>query len=200
MTTAIATKIRRKRCSECGELKDEVLGKQRLCEDCEQDRDYCRICDYWYSGYGDGCRHIQWSNELGLLVGSGSDHVEASDHRESFDFLLSKFAPLKTWEWDGDGKPLLPELRRLIRANRFWTQWHGPLIGGPPDLALRYSVRGRDCCLELRDIRASEQVAWGEESIEKMQLGMSWLTSLDSKTKESNRITSEWIEQFLAKA
>lgn len=200
MTTATATKTRRKRCSECGELKDKVLGRQRLCEECEQDRDYCRICDYWHSGRGNGCRHIQWSNELGLLVGSGSDHIDAKDHRESFDLMLSKFAQFKTWEWNSDGKPLLPELCRLIKANRFWAQWHGPLIGGYPDLALRYSVRGQDYGLELRNITSSEQLAWGDEAIEQMQLGMSWLTSLDSKAKQANQITAEWIEQFLAKS
>jgi len=194
MTTAIATPKRRKRCSECGELKEEVLGRQRLCEKCEQDKTYCRICDEWSTD--PDCRHVGWSDEHGCCCGCGTWDIDAKDHKESFLVLLDKFSPL-TCGYD-EPKPLLPELLKLIEKNRFWTQWHGPLIGGYPDLALRYSVRGRDYCPELRDIRASEQLAWGEEAIEEMQLGMAWLTSLDSKTKEANKITAGWIREFLA--
>lgn len=196
---------RRKRCSECGELRHDVLGRQRLCEKCEEGKDYCTVCDEWEDrSCGDGCRHVQWSNECGCNCGCGSDHVEADAHRESFLVLLKHFAPLQVqhMNWDGDNftytyDPMLPQLLKLIDGNRFWTQWHGPLIGGPPDLALRYSVRGHDWCPTLRDISATEQLEWGEEAIDQMQLGMSWLTSLDKRTKAANRLTAKWMREFM---
>jgi hypothetical protein len=194
MTTA-TKKQRRKRCSECGELKDDVDGRQRLCEECEQDKDYCHICDEWVDrAWGAGCRHVGWSNEIGCCCGCGTTHINAEAHKESFVELLKRFKPLK----DDKGNPLLPRLAKQIAANNFWTQWQGPMIGGPPNLALRYRWPGRnDWYPTFADIDPSTQLAWGDEAIEAMQLGMSWLTSLDRKSIQANKITAKWIREFL---
>lgn len=65
---------------------------------------------------------------------------------------------------------------------------------------LRYEVPGRDdgWCTWFANIRASTQLDWGDDAIEAMQLGMAWLTSLDDKSKEANKITAGWIREFLA--
>lgn len=193
MTASVTGKLtRRRRCSECGELKDEVLGKQRLCEKCEQDKTYCTVCDYWYSGYGGGCRHVQWA---GCNCGCGTWDIEPKDHKESFMLLLEKLRPL-TCLWET--RSLLPELLSLIEADNFWTCWHGPLIGAPPALALKFEkdFGTHKGVLELCDISGSQQEDWGEEAIDALQLGMSWLTSLDSKTKDANKITAGWMREF----
>lgn len=192
-------KTRRKRCSECGELKGSVAGRQNLCDECEQGRTYCTVCDEWKDrAWGGGCRHVGWSDELGMECGCGASELTAEDHRDSFALLLSKFAALKVHDWDKPPRPLLPDMLTLIEANNFWTTWHGPMIGGPPDLALRYEkvFPTHTANVTLKDIYASEQESWGAEAIEEMQLGMAWLTSLDDTTKDANRITAGWIRQF----
>src|SRR4051812_21373188 len=137
MTTKTIT--RRKRCSKCNGLSDTVQGRQRLCESCESEMSYCKICDeYEDRAWGGGCRHVGWHD--GMSCGCGTYDVGADDHKESFFVLLKHLAPLK----DDDGDPLLPRLAKQIAANNFWTQWHGPMIGGPPDLSLKYKVPGRD--------------------------------------------------------
>lgn len=196
MTTATTT--RRRRCSECGELKPDVDGRQRLCADCEDGKSYCQICDEWKDrAWGGGCRHVGWSDEHGCECGCGTSDIEPKDHRESFEALLAKFAGMTFYDYKRSATlPLLPELRRLIAKNNFWTYWHGPMIGGPPDLGLRTRVR-KDYCPIWCDISSSEQEAWGDEAIEAMQLGMAWLCSLDSKTKAANKLTVQWIDEFL---
>lgn len=193
-----ATKTRRKRCSECGELKHEVLGKQRLCEDCEEGKSYCTICDEWVDrAWGGGCRHVGWNDALGCECGCGADSgIDADDHKKSFGELLKRFSPLK----DDEGNPLVPRLLRQIESNNFWTCWHGPLIGSPPDLGLMHKRQfpTHTSCWGFRDIRCSEQEAWGSEAIDAMQLGMAWLTSLDSESAEANKITAGWIREFLS--
>jgi hypothetical protein len=192
------TTTRRRRCSECGELKHNVDGKQRLCEDCEQDRTYCQICNYWHGAWGDGCRHVQWCAASGCNCGCGTDEIEPDEHRESFYVLLSKFAAMTYYDFRRGKLPLLPELRRLIAKNNFWTCWHGPLIGAPPDLALRTQLR-KSCYITWHDIRYTEQEAWGAKAIDAMQLGMAWLCSLDSsKTKAANALTVQWIDEWMA--
>lgn len=197
MVSAITPKKqRRKRCSECGELKDDVQGKQRLCEECEQDKDYCQICDEWADRAYGGCRHVGWVNDPGCCCGCGTTDITAEDHKESFCELLERLAPLKVYDSDD---PLLPRLLAQIEANNFWTFWHGPMIGGPSDLDLRYEVPGRDgWCTWFAQIPAEVQLDWGDEAIEAMQLGMGWLTSLDHRSMEANAITALWIREFLA--
>ena len=201
-----ATLTRRNRCSYCHELKPDVSPDSKLCESCEQDHTYCHVCDAWNSPYGNGCRHIGWSDEYGCNAGCGTYDISAEEHRESFDVLLAKFAPLRYREHEADLPlvsnmlPLLPRMRELISENNFWTQWHGPLIGGYPDLALRYEIPGRDFYPTLRDIRASEQLGWGDEAIEQMQLGMAWLTSLDHKSVDANRLTAQWIDEWMQRS
>lgn len=195
-----ATKTRRRRCSECGELKHEVLGRQKLCEECEHDREYCTICDAWE--HSDSCcRHVQWSDEFGCCCGCGTNHIEAESHLASFEALLEKLEPLRCgWTYSAN-MPLLPEMSRLIAANNFWTFWHGPLIGAPPNVAFKYEerVRGKLQVFELIDIRGSDQEDWGEEAIEEMQLGMAWLTSLDDRSTKANALTAQWIDEYLAR-
>ena len=193
--TAIATKAaRRKRCSECGELKDDVVGRQKLCSECESGMTYCKVCDEWTSREGDGCRHVQ--DGCGCNCGCGTWEIDAEAHKESFEVLLSKLAPLKDY-WGKE--PLVPAMLRFIRANNFWTFWHGPLIGGPPALAFKYQedFGTHKSVLYLADIPASTQIGWGAKAIDAMQLGMSWLTSLDDKTFEANKITAKWIREFM---
>lgn len=195
MTTQ--TIIRRKRCSECNELKDDVAGRQRLCSECEQGKSYCEVCDEWEDrSWGDGCRHVQWDDDGGFECGCGAEGIKADDHKESFFVLLSKLAPLKVYCED---EPLVPEMVRYIKANNFWTFWHGPIIGAPPDLAFKYEriFPKHKSVLTLAEIPCFVQEAWGEEAIDAMQLGMAWLTSLDSKSKEANKITVGWIQEFL---
>jgi len=189
------SKTRRKRCSECGELKDDVDGRQRLCERCEEGKTYCQICDeHMNTSWGDGCRHLRWVDGLGN-AGCGSTGINAEEHHESFLALLRHLEPLKTY----DDKPLLPAMQALIAENRFWTQWQGSLIGGPPDLALRYSVKNSDWCPDLYTIRSATQLAWGEKAIDAMQVGMAWMTSLDERSKAANKLTAGWIDDFMAK-
>lgn len=153
---------RRKRCSECGELKpaDDVIGRQKICGDCEEGMHYCSVCDEWMH---DECRHICWSDG-GYHVGCGATDVDAEYHKDSFQRLMRLFASMTCSEYAGDGKyiekPLLPKLLAEIEANNFWTQWHGPMIGGPPDLALKHDFRP-DCPLDFHDIRSDEQESWG---------------------------------------
>jgi hypothetical protein len=197
------TTTRRRRCSHCGELKTEVLGRQRLCEDCEQDMTYCQVCDEWCDRtWGDGCRHVQWNDDIGY-AGCGSTEVNADAHRESFMALAtalralscSRYVPSRS---EFESRPLLPAMRRLIASDNLWTCWCGPLIGGPPSLDLRYEKKfpKHTSVLTLRTIEPREQLAWGEQ-IEKMQLGMAWLTSLDSETTKANRLTARWISGIL---
>lgn len=197
MTTK--TKQRRKRCSECGELKHDVLGRQKLCEKCEEDKDYCQVCDEWLDrSWGDGCRHVQWSNEIGCCCGCGTTHISMEAHKDSFMLLLAKLTPIEV-EFHPEQR-LLERMAEEIAANNFWTRWHGPLIGAPPDLEFHYEkdFGTHKSVLSLCDIRYTAQEAWGEEAIEKMQLGMAWLTSLDDKTTEANKLTAYWIRAYLA--
>lgn len=187
----MATQTRRKRCSGCGELKENVEGRQRLCEDCEEGKDYCAICDEWLDRCWEGCRHVVWSS--GLYVGCGSTLVSPEDHHDSFVVLLQALKPLKTMS---EGKPLLPALRKQIAKHAFFTQWHGPLIGQAPDLSLRYEA-AKDIFCSLAEIPYEVQEGWGETAIAAMQLGMAWLTSLDDRTKSANKKTAEWIDGFL---
>lgn len=192
MTTP-AKATRRKRCSECGEcgeLKDDVIGRQNLCSECELA--YCKICDEWN---GD-CRHVGWDNSGGFECGCGALGTAADDHKEGFFKLLATFSHLKDY-WGKE--PLLSAIRRQVKANNFWTQWHGPIIGSAPALAMYYEkdfgTHKSNLC--LADIPASEQEAWGWEAIDGMQLGMSWLSSLDDKSIEANKLTAKWIREFM---
>lgn len=201
MLSTTSKPVRRKRCSECEELKDDVLGRQKLCFDCEQNMRYCKVCDEWTHSESDGCRHVGWDNEGGHECGCGTDHIEAKDHKESFLLVLRKLRPLKgEMHPDFKSEPLLVPLLRLIEANRFWTCWHGPMIGEPPALALKYTW---DNCStgpywELCDIPCHVQEKWGRKAINAMQLGMAWLTSLDGKSVEANQLTATWLKEFLA--
>lgn len=199
------TATRRRRCSHCNELKAEVLGRQRLCEDCEQDMTYCQVCDEWRDRtWGDGCRHVQWVGDIGQ-AGCGSTEIEADAHRESFVILATVLRSLSYSHYipsrsKFESRPLLPAMQRLIAANNFWTRWCGPLIGGPPSLDLCYEKKfpKHTSVLTLHTIEPNEQLSWGDR-IEAMQLGMAWLTSLDSETTKANRITARWIAGILKK-
>src|SRR5437763_992142 len=120
-----------KRCTECGEVKDDVLGKQDLCGDCENRMVYCQVCDE----YSHECRHVGWINDFGCHCGCGTQDIKADDHKESFVEVLKALAPLKDY-WGKE--PLVRAMLRFIKANNFWTFWHGPMIGWPPTLGFRY--------------------------------------------------------------
>lgn len=187
------------RCSRCKELKDDVQGRQRLCSECEEDMSYCKVCDEWVDrAWGSGCRHVQWDEGCGTECGCGTFNMEAEDHRESFIALMAVLAPLKE-SYTSNPKPLLPRMAELIERNNFWTFWHGPIIGGPPAIDFRYVKKfpKHESVLTLACISGHEQEAWGDEAIDAMQLGMLWLTSLNSETKEANKITAAWIRDFL---
>lgn len=162
---------------------------------------YCRVCDEWADrSSGDGCRHVQWCDELGIECGCGADDGYVDDaHKASFMVLLSKLAPLPV-EFHPEQR-LLERMAEEIEANNFWSRWHGPLIGAPPDLEFHYEkdFGTHKSVLSLCDIRYTTQLAWGEQEIDEMQLGMSWLTSLDDQSKAANKLTAKWIREFLSK-
>lgn len=188
----IATKTRRRRCTDCGELKEDVLGRQRLCNECEEEYDYCCVCNEYVGK--DNHRHTGWND--GLVIGCGSNELDADDHKESFMILVAALDSERTYFNDAD---LLPTMRDLLRKNNLWTQWHGPMIGGPPDLAIKYEKRfpKHKSVLLVADIRSNIQESWGDDLIEAMQVGMGWLTSLDPESKEANQITADWIDEYL---
>lgn len=200
MSTKEKTKTRKRRCSECGELKEEVLGRQRLCEQCEDGKDYCTICDEWADrSWGGGCRHVGWNSEDGISAGCGTDHMDAEDHKESFMLLLDFLAPVT--EYLDRTKPAMLKILACIEKNNFWTQWHGPMIGGPPDLSMLHSNGGkgdRFFALTICEVRASQQLGWGDSLIRQMQLGMAWLTSLDAESVKANKLTAGWIREWMA--
>ena len=187
---------RRKRCSECNELKHDVLGRQRLCEDCEQRMNYCAVCDEWMYDYN--CRHGGWFDAGGYECGCGTTQIDADAHKQSFMLLCEKLAPIEV-EFHREQR-LLERMAEEIAANNFWTRWHGPMIGAPPDLCLHYEkdFGTHRSVLALCDIHYTTQEAWGEQAIDEMQLGMAWLTSLDDTTKKANKITVGWIREFLS--
>lgn len=193
MSVQLSTKkSRRRKCSECGKLKHDVFGRQRLCERCEEGKSYCKVCDEWTDhSFGDGCRHAGWSTDSGCEAGCGTHDLETKDHHHSFLELLKRLQPLETY----GGKPLLPELRALLSKNNFWTQWHGPLIGCAPALSFRYEG-AKGWFGFLCEIPARTQEGWGKDAIESMQLGMAWLTSLDHHSRAANKITVDWIDEF----
>ena len=189
---------RRKRCSQCNELKpaDEVIGRQSLCEECESDMSYCTICDWWEDRTWDSsCRHVTWDAETSRYCGSGANNYPAEAHKASFLELLKRLRRIKVWD---SSEPLLPALAAHLKTNNCWTFWHGPLIGSPPDLDLRYEkdFGTHKNVSTLAEIPSDVQERWGQKAIAAMQLGMAWLTSLDDKSKDANQITAKWILEF----
>lgn len=191
MTTKTASK-RRKRCSRCEELCHDVIAG--LCSNCESEGDYCTICKEYQ--FEDGCRHV--THYDGMTHGCGSQEAEADDHKESFMLLLDRFAKHNERDFNGKQIDTIAEMKRHIGDNNFWTFWHGPMIGRAPDLALKHTVG--ENYWSFADIGSREQESWGYDTIEKMLVGMIWLTSLQAATtKAANKITVEWIEEWEAK-
>lgn len=185
-----------KKCGCCEKTKPGVAEDSGLCVSCESEHVYCSVCDEWTSRESDGCRHVEWVDEIGYC-GCGFTEIAAADHKDSFFLLLDRFAPLEETYTDRP-KPLIPTMKRLIRANNFWTCWYGPLIGAPPALNLKYKkdFGTHASVLTLCEIQATTQKSWGHEAIESMQLGMAWLCSLDAKSIAANKLTVEWIREW----
>jgi len=206
MKSTASKKTRRKRCSECGELKDDVQGRQKICERCEENMRYCKICDEWTHIDSEGCRHVGWDSDIGCDAGCGTWDIDADAHKESFMALLACLERETTYI---DGFPLLPELLKHIDAGTFWTQWRGPMIGAAPDLTFRYCDGRSDWFPTFAEISSETQESWGniqgptpegspmEWSLDHLQLGMTWLTSLDEQSTEANKITAGWIREWM---
>jgi hypothetical protein len=202
----MTTKTWRRRCSCCKKLKVSVHPVSTLCESCEADHVECVICEEWFSKESDLCRHLGWDAGLGCYAGCGTYGIDAEDHKESFLLLLDRLAPLG--EYLDGAKLMLPKMLAYIEANNFWTTWHGPLIGGLPDLELRYSLDvergtkpGTYSSMAICDIKSRTMEKWdaeGDGVIDGLQLGMTWLTSLDNESVEANRLTAGWIREWQA--
>ncbi len=112
--------------------------------------------------------------------------------------LLDCLTPIT--EYLDHKKPAIPRILACIEANNFWTRWHGPMIGGAPDLEMLTwtGTRKNGFAATICDIRAGEQLKWADKMIARLQRGMAWLCSLDSKSVKANKITAGWISDWMA--
>ena len=192
--------LRKRECECCHEWfpRKDVPSDSRMCESCEQEHDYCSVCREWFGQYSE-CRHLNWVDEVGMC-GCGS-YTDAEDHRDDFMALLSLLEPLEivTRAWcdetekylEPTRQPLLPEMRRRIAANDFWTQWHGRY-----ELHLCY---GESSFNSIYAISNQQFTAWDDGldgELRDESLGLAWLCSLDDKSLAANQLTVQWIDEY----
>jgi hypothetical protein len=169
-------------CKWCGN-KDEIYRDTMLCEECDTDTIYCRVCRERCS-YEYKCRHVfqddcfQWH---GAGVSSDDDDVKVP-----FQRFLSAM-----------GEDFARDLKTGIRSGRFHTWMVAPMIGGGGSLTL-YGMPDRDGQMMLH--------SWGDKIIDlgesrragEFASGYSWLVSLYNRsTTKANRTTIRWIDQWL---
>ena len=177
--TFVESEYKNGTCEWCGN-GGIVFADNSRCEQCDGDIYRCSVCKE-DQHVDDLCRHIfrdsnfEWA---GSGVGAPGDGV-----KQSF-FKLLDLMPTG----------LAVDLRKAIRSCRFHTWLIAPLIGGGG-------------MLELHGMPYQDGRKWGDamielgegENAEEPADGYHWLASLyDKKTREANRTTIAWINEWNA--
>jgi hypothetical protein len=119
---------KRHACIDCGKRRVSVTRKGGQCEECEEDKDYCCICDKFVDMYDNSdCHHI-YESEMLVRIGSGSDEGMENWTRECL-FLLFSYL----------GEAAVVALRAGLLSGHFQHRLSGSMLG---PLTLEYNVGG----------------------------------------------------------
>jgi hypothetical protein len=195
----MATKTRRKRCTECDNFFPPDDLDRGCCESCLEYREWCEVCKCYQSTEGGECRHIHWT-DCGW-VGAGTYEGGWDDCKEWFWALLDVLAgvdPVKAWL---DGYPdIVTAIEAEIRKDAFFTRLEGFMMSTPtlylyrlrPDLPHR-NEDGSPYSLFFARIDA-DQIERDDGDVAD---GFGWLQSLwATDTPEANRRTVRWIKEW----
>lgn len=171
-------------CEWCGN-RGAIFVDNSRCERCDGDIFHCSICkeDQHIDNL---CRHVFRDNNLewaGSGVGVPDENVKGAF------FKLLAFMPAG----------FAGELRKAIRSGRFHTWCVAPLIGGGGCLSL-YGMPDRDGKSMVNKWGDALMVIGEGENAEESADGYRWLASLyEKKTREANRTTIAWIDEWTSK-
>lgn len=178
------------KCPYCWEIRNDLLPTEGdgcmyplRCAECDSQYTWCSICDEEQSE-DDHCRHIFRDYGDYEWYGSGTYGLANQDIRRAFFRLLRMMPP---------GFPAA--LRDAVLSGEFYTFATMPMIGGGGHIDLngfRHFQPAWDWGYKMVDIGQRESAKLTSD-------GYSWLASLyKEKTPDANRITTTWIEQYLA--
>ncbi|HEY9657632.1 MAG TPA: hypothetical protein V6C65_04145 [Allocoleopsis sp.] len=187
-------------CTQCGEeTEQEPLEydgiDQVVCDNCYGDFEYCEFCKIHRHEYS-LCRHLFWSNQVGEILGCGSDRNKwESTHKSSFFKVLDKI-----------GVDAAQSLLRSLKAHQYFHQFSGTIFDYE-----RLRADWMDSDGSFSDYGHLFTESLFEEEEEEMAIGVQWLVSLWAgdfgtwndcglaKTPEADDLTASWIEEWSKK-
>jgi hypothetical protein len=165
---------RRKRCKDCGELREDVIGN--LCERCEEYYEWCNVCKEHIHESESLHRHLFWTEDG--YAGSGAYEGGWEHYCGDVHAFLSAI-PVD----------LVIAIRHSIEAGKFNLFFTASLLGGNPHIWAE---------LPLYYHWLHEYFDQNEFS-ESAARGLQWLFTLyKAETDKANTVTVGWIDEWLA--
>ncbi len=184
------SKVRRRRCTACEELKDDVL--RGLCEDCESEHVYCTVCEEFSHRHNETCRHLSWT-ENGFTGAGAEDGLDPAETHK--DAVLLFFDLLDTLRDEYDDN-LARSTGREIRRHRFFTQMRGWMLA-TPDLYLcrmRFDLHKDTKWLDFGKVTPKDMEGFDQGVLSD---AFDWLSTLDEhETVAANRLTAKWFDEW----
>lgn len=166
-------------CQDCegeGDRYEKVHSDSGICYDCEENYEYCCVCDEWLSDAPFmPCDHLMWVDGAGH-TGVGESSGFWDGFRDSFERVLARMPPQN-----------VVTLRIALAAHERWNDdllWHdGKLLG--------HEGYHRHWCLEMfmRHL---------DDNDPGLCYGLAWMWTLEAgKTDEADDLTVQWIAEWM---